>query len=78
MHACQSKSGIVHGGQWAVTSNAYGEWQAVFDVGLYAAIKDAHVLDGYAAAVLRRDLHPWLTETPDVRHSFVLPATAQQ
>lgn len=47
-----------------------------FYLGLMAVVKSADVLDGYAAARLRRDLHPWLSQTQHVRRSLVLPATA--
>lgn len=39
----------------------------MFNVGMWAAAKDAGVLDGYVGALLRRDLHPWLSEAPHVR-----------
>lgn len=48
----------------------------MFNVGLYAAAKTANVLETYAAAVLRRDLHRWHSEAPYVRRLLVLPATA--
>ena len=54
------------GGLGCVITRLFWPLQAVFNVGLWAAVKDANVLDGYAAAVLRSVLHSWLSERPVV------------